>query len=183
MMTKNKIQNDSPIRYTVEEGEISSDATSPVDTIVETHFMETGVQTTSQPQSTESSRPQSPESSRPKNLVVHIDNPVDKPVKHTSLSDKGNDNAAKAKRAINWDVQFDPNNKPVANLAYLSNQVHATPLCPSTPVIQPTVQQIYYTNPYNSNFYTHPPMPVFPPPLVYNPPCLNECRNPQQNSN
>ena len=170
-MTDNEFQVDSHISYTVEEGEISSGATSPADTIVETHTMDTGVQTTSQPQSTEPSRPYSPESSRPKNLVVHIDNPADKPVKHTSLSDKRKGNAAKAKRAINQDVQFIPKNKSVANLAHLSNQVHATPLCQSTPVIQPTMQHHYYSDPYNNNnLYTHPPMPVSPPLIVYNSP-------------
>ena len=169
MMTDNEIQANSPISYTVEEGEISSGEASPA-TIVETHTMDTGVQTTSQPQSTESSRPQSPESSPPKNLVMHIDNPANKPVKHTSLSEKKKGNAAKVKRAINQNVQFNPSNKTVANLAYPSNQVHATPLCQSTPVIQPTMQHLYYTNPYNNNnLYTHPPMPVFPPPIVYNP--------------
>ena len=60
MMTDNEFQADSPIRYTVEEGEIGFGAASPA-TIVETHTMDTVVQTTSQPQSTESSRPQSPE--------------------------------------------------------------------------------------------------------------------------
>ena len=87
MMTDNEFQADSPISYAFEEGEISSGAASPA-TIVETHTMDTGVQTTSQPQSTESSRPQSPASSQPRNLAVHIDNPADKPVKHTSLSEK-----------------------------------------------------------------------------------------------
>ena len=107
------------------------------------------------PQSPESSQPQSPESSRPKNLVVHIDNPADKLVKHTSLSDKRKNNAAKAKRAIKQDVKFNPNNKLIANLAYQLIQVHATPLCQSTPIIQSTMQHIYYTKPYNSNLYTH----------------------------
>ena len=103
--------------------------------------------------------------------MVHIDNPADKPVKHTSLSEKRKDNAAKVKRAIDQNVQFSPISKPVANVAYLSNQVHATPLCQSTPVIQPTKQHLYYTNPYNNNnLYTHPPMPVFPTQIVYNPP-------------
>ena len=68
MMTDNESQADSPISCTVEEGEISTRAASPA-TIVETHSVDTGVQTTSQPQSTESSRPQSPESSRQKNLL------------------------------------------------------------------------------------------------------------------
>ena len=49
-----EFQVDSPISYNVDEGEISSGAPSPVDTIVETHTMDTVVQTTSQPQSTES---------------------------------------------------------------------------------------------------------------------------------
>ena len=169
MMTDNEFQIDSPISYTVEGGEISSSATSPADTIVETHTMDTGVQTTPQPQSTESSRPQSPESSRPKKLVIHIDHPADKPVKHTSLSDKRSNFAAKAKQAINPDVQFNRNNKLVASLAYQSNQTHETPLCQSTPVTQPTLQHLYYTNPYNSNPYTHQPMPVFPPLIVYDP--------------
>ena len=169
-MTDNGFQADSPIRYTVEEGEISSGAASPA-TIIETQTMDTVVQTTSQPQSTELSRPQSPESSRPKNLVVHIDNPADKPVKLTSLSEKRKDNTAKVKRAIDQNVQFGPIDKPVENLAYLSNKVHATPLCQSTPVIQPTMQHLYYTNPYNNkSIYTHPPMPVFPTPIVYSPP-------------
>ena len=48
MMTNNEIQADSPISYTVEEGKISSGAASPA-TIVETHTMDTSVQTTSQP--------------------------------------------------------------------------------------------------------------------------------------
>ena len=102
---------------------------------------------------------------------MHIDNPADKPVKHTLLSEKRKGNAAKVKRAIDQNVQFNPNNKPVANLAYLSNQVHATSLCQCTPVIQPTMEQLFYTNPYNNNnnLYTQPPMPVFPPKIVYNP--------------
>ena len=166
MMTNSEFQADSPISYTVEEAEISSGQTSPSDTIVDTHTLDTGVQTTSQPQSLESSRP--------KNLKVHICNPADKPVKHTSLSDKRKSNAAKAKaqRIINQEAQFNSNNKPVANLAYQSNQMHATPLCQSTPIIQPTLQHLHYTNPYIniSNPYTNPPMPVFPPPIVYNPP-------------
>ena len=93
--------------------------------------MDTGVQTTKKPQSTESSRPQPPELSRPKNLEVHIDNPADKSVKHTSLSDKRKNNAAKAKaqRVTNQDVQFNSNNKSVADLTYQSTQVPATPLC------------------------------------------------------
>ena len=52
MMTDNEFHADSPSSYTVAEGEISSGAASPA-TIVETHTMDTGVQTTSQPQSTE----------------------------------------------------------------------------------------------------------------------------------
>ena len=57
MMTSSEFQADSPFSYTVDEGEISSGATSPADTIVDTHTMDTGVQTTSQPQSPKSSRP------------------------------------------------------------------------------------------------------------------------------
>ena len=94
--------------------------------------------------------------------MIHFDNPADKPVKHTSLLDKRKEIAAKAKQPIKQNVQFNPNNKPVANLAYQSIQVHATPLFQSTPIIQPTLHQLYYTNPYNSNPYTHTPMPVFP---------------------
>ena len=148
-----------------------------------TQTMGTGVQTTS-------SRPQSPESStRQQSLIVQIDNPADKPVKHTSLSDKRKSIAAKAKgqqQITNQEVQFHPNNKPVANLTFQSNQVQAIPLYQSTPLInsqnllQPTIQRHYYTHPYikKSNPYTNPPMPVFPPPMVYNPPMPEQLPEP-----
>ena len=120
------------ISYTVQEGEIGSGPLSPDDTVVDNmQTMDTCVQTTS-PQ------PQSPESPRPQNLIVHIDNPADKPVKHTSLSDKRKSIAAKTKgqrQITNQEVQFHPTYKPVANLAFQSNQLQATPLYQSTPLI------------------------------------------------
>ena len=64
-----------------------------------TQTIDTGVQAMS-PQT----QPQSPElSNMQKNLIVQIDNPADKPVKHTSLSDKRKSIAVKAKeqRQIN----------------------------------------------------------------------------------
>ena len=169
MMTDNKLKIDSPISYTVVEGEISSGATSPATSIVDTNTVDT-MDTTTTP-------PKSPEPARPQNFVVHIENPADKPVIHKSLSNERKSIAAKAKRTVNQDVQFNPNHKPIAKFAYQSNQVHAAPLCQSTPVIQPTMQHVYYTNPYNSNMHTHPPMSVFPPPIVYKHPCQNPCWN------
>ena len=124
---------------------------------------------------------------------MHTDNPADKPVKHTSLSDKRKNIAANAKgqrQIAIQEVQFHPNYKLVANLAFQSNQLQATPLYQSTPLtnsqnlIQPTLQQHYYTNPYisNSNPYTSP-MPVFPPPMVYNPPMPEQLPEPPKNFN
>ena len=70
MTTNSDFHPDSPISYTVEEGEISSGPTSPTDTVVDNTNYGEGLQTTS-PQ------PQSPQSSRPQNLIVHIDNSAD----------------------------------------------------------------------------------------------------------
>ena len=188
MTTNSDFHLDSPISYTVEEGEISSGPTSPTDTVVDiTQTMDTGVQTTL-PQ------PQSPASSRPQTLIVHIDNPADKPVKYLSLSDKRKNIAAKAKeqrQITNQEVQFHPNYKPVANLVFQSNQLQATLLYQSTSLtnsqnlIQSTLQQHYYTNPYisNGNPYTNPPMPVFPPPIVINPPISEQLTEPPKNFN
>ena len=147
--------------------------------------MDTGVQTTS-PQ------PQSPQSSRPQNL--HMDNLAAKPVKYASLSDKRKIIAAKAKgerQITNQEGQFHPNYKPVANLAFQSNQLRATPIYQSTPLtksqnlIQPTLQQHYHTIPFisNSSPYTNPPMPVFPLPMVYNPPMPEQLPKPPKNFN
>ena len=55
----------------------------------------------------------------------------------------------------------------MANVSYQYNQVHASPLCQSTPIVTPTFQQVYFTNPYESQ---HPPMPVYPPPAAFSPP-------------
>ena len=159
MTSECEFHADSPLSYSVEEGEISSGATSPA-TIVEFNTMDTGVQT-----NTHSSRPQSPspseqEQPKVKSLVFQVDNNTVKEVKYNSLSEERRQHASRAKQA-NQQVQYNPNHQPVANLSYLYNQVHASPLCQSTPVLTPT-------NPY-SNESQYPPMPVFPPPAAFNP--------------
>ena len=136
----------------------------------------------------------------PKNLIVQINNPADKPATNTSLSDKRESFADKAKgkkqRQINnQQVQFHPYQKPIANLPLQSNQLQATTLCQSTSPIanqnfaQPTLHQQYYSNPYthNSNPYVnnsqYPPTQVFPSPEVYNPLMPEQLPEPPGNMN
>ena len=178
MLVNNEYQADSPISYTVEEGEISSGGTSSANTVDNTaQTMDMAVQTTS-PQAE-----LTPESLKPQNLIVKIDNSDDdKPVKYTSLSDKRKNIAAKAKgQFTHQEVQFHPIDHPIAPKNLDTNQMHITPMFQSTPIInspnlvqtvQLTLQQHYYTNPYVSNSnnpYTNPPLPIFPPPTAFNP--------------
>ena len=172
MSSECEFKADSPISYSMEEGEISSGATSPA-TIVESNTMDTGVQTNTQPQSpSQSERPQSrtPSEQEPKvkSLVVQVDNTNGQEVRYNSLSERRKHIASRAKQP-HEQVRYQPNHQPIANLSYQYNQVHASPLCQSTPVLAPTMQQIYYTNPY-SNESQYPPMPVYPPPAAFNPP-------------
>ena len=65
MSSECKFKPDSPLSYSVEEGEISSGATSPSSTatVVESNTMDTGVQTSTRPQSPSTS--ELPPSERP----------------------------------------------------------------------------------------------------------------------
>ena len=106
MLANNEFLTDSPIIYTVEEGEISSGHTSPAETIVSnsTQTMDTNDLAPS-----------------PRILIVHIHNPADKTIKQTAVSDKRRQIAAQIAQARknNFpEVYFNPNNKPVANIAY-----------------------------------------------------------------
>ena len=139
--------------------------------------MDTAVQTSSRPQlPSPSERPPSerPPSERPsseqeqklENLVVHVDNNCGQE-RYSSLSEKRKQIAARAKQTHKQQVKYNPNHQPIANLSYQYSQVHASPLCQSTPIVTPTMQQVYYTNPYESQY---PPMPVYPHPVAFNPP-------------
>ena len=163
----------------MEEGEISSRATSPssVATVVESTTTDTAVQTSTRPQSpSQSEEPpseQPPTEQQPseteqklKNLVVHVDNTYGQE-RHSSLSDKRKQIAARAKQTHQQQVKHHPYHQPIANLSYQYNQVHASPLCQSTIIETPTMQQVYFTNPYESQY---PRMPVYPPPAAFNPP-------------
>ena len=190
MSSEFEFKPDSPLSYSLEEGEISSRATSPssVATVVESTTMDTAVQTSTRPQSPSQSeqppserppseRPPSeqPPSERPpseqgqklKNLVVHVDDTYGQEW-HSSLSEKMKQIATRAKQAQQQQqVKYHPNHQPIANFSYQYNQLHASPLCQSTPIVTPTMQQVYFTNPYESQY---PPMPVYPPPAAFNPP-------------
>ena len=172
MSSECEFKADSPLSYSVEEGEISSGATSPA-TIVESTTMDTAVQTSTRPQSPSpserppSERPPSEQEQKVKSLVVQVDNSYGQE-RYSSLSEKRKQIASRAKQA-HQQVTYHPNHQPIANLSYQYNQVHASPLCQSTPIVTPTTQQVYYTNPY-SNDSQYPPMPVYPPPAAFNPP-------------
>ena len=111
MSSECEFKPDSPLSYSVEEGEISSRATSPssVATVVESTTMDTAVQTSTRPQSpSQSEQPpseQPPTEQQPsepeqklKNLVLHVDNTYGQE-RHKSLSDKRKQIAARAKQA------------------------------------------------------------------------------------
>ena len=76
-------------------------------------------------------------------MIVQIDNPVDQSVKYTSISDRRKHIAAKFKEHKIQQVQYNLNNKALANLAFQFNQLHTTPLCQPTPIIrnQPILNQ------------------------------------------
>ena len=131
--------------------------------------MDTGVQTTTRPQSPSTSeRPPSQQEQKLKSLVVQVDNTDSQEVRHSSLSEKRKHIASRAKQ-LHQQVKYHPNHQPIAHLQYQYNPVHASPLYQSTPIITPTMQQVYYTNSY-SNESQYPPMPVYPPPVAFNPP-------------
>ena len=97
MSSECEVKPDSPLSYSVEEGEISSRATSPSSfaTVVESTTMDTAVQTSTRPQSPSpseqppSERPPSEQEQKLKNLVVHVDNTYGQEL-YNSLSEKGN---------------------------------------------------------------------------------------------
>ena len=166
----------------MEEGEISSGATSPSSaaTIVDSTTMDTAVQTSTGPQSPSTSeqppteQPPSEPEQKLKNLVVHVDNTYGQE-RHSSLSEKRKQIAARAKQAHQQQVKYHPNHQPIANLSYQYNQVHESPLCQLTPIVKLTFQQVYFTNP---NERQYPPMPVYPPPAAFNPPPPAQMREP-----
>ena len=128
MTSECEFQANSPLSYSVEEGQISSGATSPA-TIVESNKMG---YTHSPQTNTHSPRPQSPgspeqEQPKVKSFVVKVDNTKEQEVKYNSQSEKRRKNASRAKQ-VNQQVQYNPNYQPVANLSYQYNQVHASPL-------------------------------------------------------
>ena len=173
MSSECEFKPDSPLSYSVEEGEISSGATIPSSaaTVVQSSTMDTGEQTSTRPQSPSTSerppseRPPSEQEPKVKSLVVHIDNTYGQE-HYSSLSEKKKQITSRAKQA-HQQVKYHPNHQPIANLSYQYNQVHASSLCQATPIVTPTIQQVYYTNPYESQY---PPMPVYPPPASFNPP-------------
>ena len=131
----------SPLSYSEEEGGISSGATSPSSaaTVVESSTtMDTAVQTgtgTKSPSTSEhppsEQQPSEPEQ-KLKNLIFHVENTYGQP---RSLSEKRKQIAARSKQSHPQQVKYHPNHQPVANLSYQYNQVHASPLCQSTPII------------------------------------------------
>ena len=125
MSSECEFKADSPLSYSVEEGEISSGATSPA-TIVECNTMGTGVQTnthSSWPQSPRpSERPQSrtpseQEQPKVKSLAVKIDNSNEQEVRRNSLLERRKHNASRAKQ-VNQQVRYHPNHQPIANLSF-----------------------------------------------------------------
>ena len=131
--------------------------------------MDTGVQTSTQPQSPNpSERPPSEQEQKVKNLVVQVDKTNGQEVQYSSLSEKRKHIASQAK-PVYQQVKYHRTHQPIVNLSYQYNQVHASPLCQSTPILTPTMQQFYYTDPY-SNESQYPPMPLYPPPATFNPP-------------
>ena len=91
------------------------------------------------------------------------------------VSNKRKQIAAQARNNNQQKIYFNQNHKPIANIAYQSQQIHATPLRQSTPILH----QQYKNNPYlhNSNLYLNqrlymkvPPMAVYPPPVQQTPP-------------
>ena len=171
MSSECEFKPDSPLSYSVEEGEICSGATIPSSaaTVVESSTMDTGVQTSTRPQSPSTyERPPSQQEHKLKSLVVQVDNTDSQEVRHSSLSEKRKHIASRAMQ-IHQQVKYHPNHQPIAQLQYQYNQVYASPLYQSTPIATPTMQQVYYTNPYR-NESQYPPMTVFPPPAAFNPP-------------
>ena len=148
MSSECEFKPDSPLSYSVEEGEIGSGATSPSSTatVVESNTMDTGVQTSTRPQSPSTSelppseRPPSEQEQKVKNLVVHVDNTYGQE-RYSSLSEKRKQIALRAKQS-HQQVKYHPNHQPIANLSYQYNQVHASPLRQSAPIVTPTMQRV-----------------------------------------
>ena len=167
MSSECEFQPDSPLNYSVEEGEISSGAPSPSSaaTVVESTTMDTAVQTSTRPQSPRpserppSERPPSGQEQKLKSLVNHVDNTYGQE-RYNSLSEKRKQIAAPAKQTHQQQVNYHPNHQPIANFSYQYNQIHASPIA------TPTTQQVYFTNPYN----TDSQYPVYQPPATFNPP-------------
>ena len=80
MLANNDFHPDSPIKYTVEEGEISLGQTSPAETVVDTSVQNIGCQDHGNAPSPRGSAPP------PRNLVVQIDNPADQPIRFKTIS-------------------------------------------------------------------------------------------------
>ena len=112
MSSECEFKPDSPLSYSVEEGEISSGATSPSSaaTVVESTTMDTAVQTSTRTKSpsTSGQPPSEPQPSEPeqklKNLVVHVDNTYGQE-RHSSLSEKRKQISARAKQAHQQQVK------------------------------------------------------------------------------
>ena len=117
MSSECEFKADSPLSYSVEEGEISSGATSPA-TIVESNTMDTGVQTNTRPQSpSPSERPQSrtpseQEQPKVKNLVVQVENTNGQEVRYSSLSERRKHIASRAKQ-VHQQVKYQANHQPI----------------------------------------------------------------------
>ena len=125
MSSECEFKSGSLLSYSVEEGEISSGATSAA-TIVESNTMDTRVQTSTRPQSpSPSERPPSEQEQKVKSLVVQVDNTNGQEVRHNSLSERRKHIASRAKQA-HQQVKYHPNHQPIANLSYQYNQVHAS---------------------------------------------------------
>ena len=143
MLAKSELRPDSPLSYTVEEAEISSGQTSPAETIVDT---------STQTMETKDNAPS------PKNLVVEIDNPEDQPIRHKTVSNKRKQIAAQVPKARNnnfTEVYFNPNRKPIANIANQSQQIHAIPQSQSTPILHQQYRSnpcLHSSNPYLNNY-------------------------------
>ena len=139
-----------------------------MNTGVQTNTHSSGQQSPSPSERPQSRTPSEQEQPKVKSLVVKIDNGNEQELRYNSLSLRRKHNASRAKQ-VNQQIRYHPNHQPIANFSYQYNQVHASPPGQSTPVLTPTMQQIYYTNPY-SNESQYPPMPVYPPPAAFNPP-------------
>ena len=99
MSSECEFKADSPLSYSVEEGEISSGATSPA-TIVDSTTMDTGVQTSARSESpSPSERPPSEQEQKVKSLVVQVDNTNRQEVRYNSLLERRKHIASRAKQA------------------------------------------------------------------------------------